>query len=88
MKLLHDYILVTVDVEEETESGIILSTKHVPDTGVVIATGDGKFDYGKWIHNDVEKGDKVQFTPGAGHLIKIKGKEYLLLRNSDVICVL
>lgn len=85
MKLLHDYVLVKKSEEEQTVGGIILSTV-AQKIGEVVATGEGTFSYGKWIHNDVEVGDTVQYDGGS--TIKIEGKEYLLLRNSDIICIL
>ena len=90
MKLLHDYVLIKKEeAKEETVSGIILTSSPTnQNIGSVVATGEGKFEYGKWIHNDVEVGDEVQFSPNAGSTIKIRGKEYLLIRNSDIICVL
>lgn len=85
MKLLHDYVLVEKENVEETIGGIVLPTS-AQKVGKVIATGEGTFSYGKWIHNDVEVGDTVQYDGGTD--IKIQGKEYLLLRNQNIICIL
>ena len=89
MKLLHDNVLVIPEIREETtESGIILgnSTK-VQNTGTVFASGEGKFDYGKWVHNEVQKGDVVQFGPYS-EKVNIEGREYLLMPHSNIICIL
>ena len=56
MKLLHDNVLVIPEVKEETtESGIILgSAPKAQAIGKVFASGEGKFESGKWIHNEVQ----------------------------------
>lgn len=89
MRLLHDNVLVIPEVKEETtESGIILgSAPKAQSIGTVFATGEGKFDYGKWIHNDIEKGNTVQFGPYSQEIV-IDGHKYLLMQYSNIICVL
>lgn len=89
MKLLHDNVLVIPEVKEETtESGIILgSTPKAQNIGTVFASGEGKFDHGKWVHNEVQEGDVVQFGPHVQE-ITIEGKKYLLMAHSNIICIL
>lgn len=89
MKLLHDNVLVIPEVrEEKTDSGIILgSAPKAQSVGTVFATGEGKFDHGKWVHNEVKEGDTVQFGPYAQE-ITIEGTKYLLMPHSNIICIL
>ena len=89
MKLLHDNVLVTPEVKEETtESGIILgSAPKAQSIGRVFASGDGKFESGKWIHNEVQEGDIVQFGPYSEPIV-IEGNKYLLMKHSNIICIL
>ena len=55
MKVLHDNVLVIPEIKEETtESGIILgSTPKAQNIGTVFASGEGKFDDGKWDRKSV-----------------------------------
>lgn len=89
MKLLHDNVLVIPEVKEEkTDSGIILgSAPKTQNIGTVFATGEGRFDHGKWIHNEVKEGDTVQFSAYFTE-ITIEGKKYLLMPHSNIICIL
>ena len=74
--------------EEKTDSGIILvSTPKAQNVGVVFASGEGKFDHGKWVHNEVQEGDTVQFGPYTQE-ITIEGNKYLLMAHSNIICIL
>lgn len=87
MKLLHDYVLLEQEDAKETNvGGIIVTTQPKQEEGVVVAVGDGTFNHGKWISPNVEVGDRVRFNGFTN--IEIEGKKYLLLRYSDIICVL
>jgi len=89
---LHDNILV--ERAEEGESmigGIIIpdSAKEKPQQGTVIAAGPGKqMKDGKRAALDVKAGDKILFGKYSGSEVKLSGKEYLILRESEVLAVL
>lgn len=88
---LHDRIIVErLEEETTTAAGIIIpdSAKEKPQQGTVIAVGKGKVtEDGKVLPLDVKKGDKVLFGKYAGTDIKLEGKEYLMMREDDVLGV-
>lgn len=89
IKPLGDRIVVeAIEQEDKTAGGIIIpdSAKEKPKQGKVLAVGPGaKDENGKRIAMDVEVGDIVLFTQWAGSDVKIDGKEYKVLKESDVI---
>jgi len=91
IKPLHDHILVTRIEEEITKSNIIIpdTAKEKPQQGKVIAVGDGRRDdKGNRIPLDVKKGDKILFGKYAGTEMKIKDKEYLIIREDDILGII
>ena len=88
---LHDRIIVErLEEETTTASGIIIpdSAKEKPQQGNVVAIGKGKVtEDGKVLPLDVKVGDKVLFGKYAGNDIKLDGKEYLMMREDDVLGV-
>lgn len=90
IKPLQDRILVERVEEEETVGGIIIpdTAKEKPQKGKIIEVGPGRKDEdGKLIPLDIKKGDTVLFNKYAGTEIKIEGKEYLLMREDDVMAL-
>ncbi|MBP9742656.1 MAG: co-chaperone GroES [Burkholderiales bacterium] len=89
IKPLHDRVVVErVEAEEKTASGIVLpgSASEKPDMGVVIAVGDGKvLESGTKIAMNVKVGDKVIFGKYSGQTVKIDSKEYLIMREDDIL---
>jgi chaperonin GroES len=74
--------------EQKSAGGIIIpdTAKEKPQMGKVIAVGDGKKDdNGKRIPVDVAKGDTVFFGKYAGTELKVEGKEFLIMHESDII---
>jgi len=88
---LHDRIIVErLEEETKTASGIIIpdSAKEKPQQGNVVAVGKGKkTEDGKVLPLDVKVGDKVLFGKYSGTDIKLDGKEYLMMREDDVLGV-
>jgi len=88
---LHDRVLVQRTAQEEkTAGGIILpdSAKEKPMEGEVVAVGNGhKADDGNVTPLDVKKGDKILFAKWGGTEIKVEGKEYLVMKESDILAV-
>ena len=89
---LGDRIVVErIEQDVKTAGGIIIpdTAKEKPKQAKVIAVGEGaKDNNGKRIAMDVEVGDIVLFTQWAGNEVKVEGKEYLVLKESDVIGVI
>jgi chaperonin GroES len=89
---LADKVLVErIEAENKTAGGIVLpdTAKEKPQKGKVISTGKGKvLDDGKIKEMSVKKGDMVLFTSYAGTEIKIDGKEYLIMDESDIMAVI
>jgi chaperonin GroES len=92
MRPLRDRILVErIEEAEQRIGGIIIpdSAKEKPQSGRVIALGKGRInDKGQVFPLDVKEGETVLFGKYAGSEIKIDGKEYLILREDDVLGVL
>ena len=89
---LSDKVLVQrVEAETKTAGGIVLpdSAKEKPQKGKVVAVGDGKvLDNGSRQKPQVKKGDTVLFTSYAGSELKMDGKEYLIMAESDIMAVI
>src|SRR5436190_24295035 len=89
---LHDRILVKrVEEQEVKKGGIIIpdSAKEKPQEGRVIAVGNGKVtDEGKKVPLDVKAGDKILFGKYSGSEVKLDDKEYLIMREEDVLAIL
>jgi chaperonin GroES len=92
IKPLADRIVVErLEAEERTAGGIVLpdTAKEKPKQGKVIAVGDGKvLDSGERAKMTVKKGDTILFTSYAGTEVKVDGKEYLVMKEDDVLAVL
>lgn len=88
---LHDRIIVErIEEETTTAGGLIIpdTAKEKPQEGKVIAAGKGKkTEEGKLLPMEVKVGDKVLFGKYAGTEIKIEGKEYLMMREDDILGV-
>lgn len=84
---LADRVLVEpAEAETKTASGIIIpdNAKEKPQRGVVVAVGKGKKDEPM----TVKEGDTVLYGKYAGTEITIDGKEYLIMRESDIFAIL
>lgn len=89
---LHDHILVRRMAEEEkTAGGIIIpdTAKEKPKHGEVMATGNGRItEEGKTLPLVLKTGDKILFKSYAGTEVKLDGKEYLMMREEDVLGII
>lgn len=90
---MQDRIIVErVEEETKTAGGIIIPdtvTKEKPQEGKVVAAGKGKVTpEGKVLPLDVKVGDRVLFGKYAGSEIKVDGKEYLIMREDDILGVI
>ena len=85
---------VVIEVSEgdaKTASGIVLpdTAKEKPQKGTVVAVGSGKLlDNVEHAAMEVKAGDHVVFSKYSGSEIKVDDKEYLIVRESDILAVL
>lgn len=82
-------VLEAVEQEETTASGIVLpeTAKEKPQEGKVIAVGTGRYEDGKKVALEVKEGDRVIFSKYAGTEVNVGDKEYLILRESDILAI-
>jgi chaperonin GroES len=84
---LHDRVIVeAAPAEEKTSSGIIIpdTAKEKPQRGIIIAVGTGKKDEPM----TVKVGDNVLYGKYSGTEVQIEGKDYLIMRESDIFAVI
>ncbi|MDD5428546.1 MAG: co-chaperone GroES [Candidatus Omnitrophica bacterium] len=87
---LADRIVVKVlEAKEVTKGGIVLpdTAKEKPQEAEVIAVGKGKVCDGKPVMPEVKVGDKVLFGKYSGTEITMDGKEYLILKEEDILAI-
>ena len=91
IKPLADRVVIEADeAEETTDGGIILpdTAKEKPQRGTVVATGPGKIsETGELIKMEVKNGDKVLYGKYAGTDVTLNGKDYLIMRESDIVAI-
>jgi len=89
---LADKVLVErIEAESKTVGGIVLpdTAKEKPQRGKIMSVGEGKIlDDGTRRQMQLKKGDLVLFTSYAGTEIKVDGKEYLIMDESDIMAVI
>jgi chaperonin GroES len=92
IKPLFDYLLIEPLGRETTlPSGIVIpdTVKEKPQEGKVIAVGSGKRDEsGNKIPMEVKVGNIVIYKKWGGNELKIEGKDYLLVKEEDILAVL
>ena len=92
IKPLGDRVVVEpTEQQEKTESGIILpdTAQEKPQQGLVVAAGPGKIsDSGNLVDMTVKKGDKVLYGKYSGSEVTFDGKEYVIMRESDILAIL
>ena len=90
LKPLGDKVVLQYqDVEEKTESGIILpdSAKEKSQEAVVIAVGPGKCKDGQRVAMQVKEGDKVILSEYGGTEVKIGDEEYKIVSQDDILAI-
>ncbi|MCG3155428.1 MAG: 10 kDa chaperonin [bacterium] len=92
IKPLADRVVIKpLDQEEKKVGGIIIpdTAKEKPMQGEVVAVGPGKIsDSGQKMAMEVKKGDKVLYGKYSGTEVSVDGKDYLIMRESDILAVL
>jgi len=79
-------IIKPQEAEAKTASGIIIpdSAKERPQKGTVMAAGPGTKDD----KIEVKVGDNVLYGKYSGTEITIDGKDYLIMKQSDILAII
>ncbi|RAJ21997.1 co-chaperone GroES [Pedobacter cryoconitis] len=93
IKPIADRVVVeAAPAEEKTASGIYIpdTAKEKPQQGTVVAVGPGKYAEltGNLVPLSVKIGDVVLYGKYGGTEITFEGKEYLIMRETDLYAVL
>ncbi|MFZ4772604.1 MAG: co-chaperone GroES [Chlamydiia bacterium] len=85
-KPLSDRVLIEAIEEDDVKKGIFIpdSAKGKPQKGKVLRVGPGKKD--EPMH--LKEGDHVLFNKYSGVEVKLEDKNYLILRQEDILGVL
>ena len=87
IKPLSDRVVVEAcNAETKTSSGIIIpdTAQEKPQEGIVVAIGNGKKDEPMTVKN----GDRILYGKYSGTEIKFNGKEYLIMKESDILAII
>ena len=84
--LLDRVVLKSVEAEETTKSGIVLTgaAKEKPQFAEVVAVGPGT----KEVTMQVSVGQKVVYSQYAGTNVKLDGSEYIVISQNDILGVI
>lgn len=86
IKPLADRVLIEPQpAETKTASGIFIpdTAKEKPQKGTVVAVGNGTKDHPM----TVQVGDTVLYGKYAGTELKLEGKDYLIMREDDILAI-
>jgi chaperonin GroES len=83
-------VVKVLEAKDVTKGGIVLpdTAKEKPQEAEVVAVGKGKISDGKTIAPEVKVGDKILFGKYSGTEITMDGKEYLILKEEDILAIL
>ena len=89
---LQDRVIVErIEAVEKSAGGLYIpdTAKEKPQEGKVIAVGKGKYrEDGSMIAMDVKSGDRILFSKYAGSDVTLDGKEYIIMREDDILGIL
>lgn len=92
LRPIDDRLVVELEeAEDKTEGGIVLpdTAKEKPQRGKVIKVGNGKLlNSGERLAISLKEGDRILFGKYSGTEVKYEGKEYKILRESDILAKL
>ena len=92
VKPLADRVLVEpLEAAEKTAGGLYIpdNAKEKPQKGRIVAAGPGKLsEAGALLKMEVKAGDTVLYGKYSGTEVSVAGKEYLIMRESDVLAVI
>jgi chaperonin GroES len=87
IKPLGDRVVVEPkEAEEKTASGLYIpdTAKEKPQQGTIVAAGKGTKDE----EMELKAGDVVLYGKYAGTELKFEGKDYLIMRQSDILAII
>lgn len=87
IKPLADRVLIEpAEAETTTKSGIIIpdTAQEKPQKGIVVAVGNGTKDH----EMSVKIGDQVLYGKYSGTELQLKGNDYLMMRESDLLAII
>ena len=87
IKPLADRVIVEPAIAEENTAGGLYSpdtAKEKPQRGTIVAVGEGKKDEPM----TCKVGDVVLYGKYAGTEINLQGKDYLIMRESDIFAII
>lgn len=91
IKPLSDRVVIEpLEAEEISSGGIYLpdTAREKPQMGKVVAVGPGKTsDAGEVIKLEVKVNDKVLYAKYSGTDVTLDNKEYLIVRESDILAI-
>lgn len=78
-------VIQPAEAEEKTASGLFIpdTAKEKPHRGTVMAVGPGKKDE----PTTVKVGDTVLYGKYSGTEIQVNGKDYLIMKESDIFAI-
>ena len=92
LRPLRDRVLVErIEEPEQKVGGLYIpdSAKEKPQQGTIVAVGAGRLtDKGEVVPLELKVGDTILFGKFAGAEVKLDGKEYLIIREEEVLGVL
>ncbi len=92
LKPLEDRVVVEPkEAQDKTASGIILpdTAQEKPQEATIVAMGPGKVsDSGTIVKMTVKVGDNVLYGKYSGTEVTVDGKDYLIMRESDILAIL
>jgi len=84
-------VIQPLEAEDKTDSGILIpdTAQEKQQRGKIMAVGKGRrADDGKVHALDVKINDQVLYGRYSGTEIKIKGDDYLILREDDILAII
>ncbi|HIT51767.1 MAG TPA: co-chaperone GroES [Candidatus Aveggerthella excrementigallinarum] len=91
LKPVGDRVIIKQDeAGETTSSGLYIATesKEKPQSGTVLAVGEGKLDKdGNMVPMPVKEGDRVVYGKFSGTEIEVDGETVLIMRADDIFAV-
>ena len=83
-------VLKPAEIKRNSSSGLVLpeTSQEKPLIGEVIEIGDGVISCDNHQEMIVQKGDKVMFSKYAGNEFKLNNKDFIIIRQSDILAIL
>lgn len=89
---LGDRVIIRPDKEEERRIGALIlpstGEREKPDTGTIVAVGEGRIVDGKLIGPSVQIGDRVIFSKYSYDELKLDGEELYIIKEDNIFAVI